>query len=246
MNVTEGLRDLVTDEPPFVLRPDDVVAAGRRRRRGRTLALTGAAGTAAVVAVGSLTLLASPATSPTTVRFGGDPTASSRQDTGDLTSEYYQVARANTPDNWTISDGFLEHDSGWWANVDDGTHGPGRLGLWRSTGGLQQHPCSDSEFVAKAASCTETMLDPTTRLIVRTVSQTNPINDVQVVIVHPDGSGVDVSDDNATWPNPPFRSGRYTVEEKMALNHGTVGSLEPLYTTDQLVAMAKALDATAP
>ena len=245
MNVTESLHDLVADEPPFVLRPDEVLSAGRRRRRRRTLALSGTAGAAAVVTIGSLALMSSTGTSPTTVRFAGEPTAAATQDTGDLSSEYYRIARASTPDGWTMSDGHLEHGSGWWANVDDGVHGPGRLGMWRSTSSLQQHPCSDAEFVAEAVSCTETMLDPTTRLIVRSVSRTNPINDIQVVIVHSDGSGVNVSDDNATWPDPPIRSGRYTVAEKRALNHGTIGSPEPLYTTDQLVAMAKALDSSA-
>lgn len=246
MNITDRLHDLVADEPAFVLRPDEALVAGRRRRRRRTLALTGTAGAAAVVTIGSLALLSPPGSAPTTIRFAGEPTASANQDTGDLSSEYYRLARANTPDGWTISDAHLEHDSGWWANVDDGIHGAGRLGMWRSTGSLQQHPCSDSEFVAEAASCTETMLNPTTRLIVRSVSRTNLINDIQVVIVHSDGSGVNVSDDNATWPDPPIRAGRYTVEEKMALNHGTIGSTEPLYSTDQLVAIAKALDAATP
>jgi hypothetical protein len=237
VNVTDGLRDLVSDEPPFVLRPDAAIAAGRRQRRVRGVALTA---TGAAVAAGAFALLAPGGSAPTTVRFADGPPS---QDTGDTTSAYYQVARAHTPADWTIRDGATEQDSGWWANVSDGVHGPGRLGLWRSTrGGLQQHPCSDSEFVAKATSCTETMLDAHRRLIVRTVSHTDPINDIQVVIVHSDGSGVNVSDDNATWPDIPagtvFRSG----EEKRERTRGTVGSPEPLYSTDQLVAMAKALD----
>ena len=244
MNVNEGLRDLLTDEPPFVLRPDEAVSAGRRRRRRRVAGTAMTAGAAAVVTVGSFALLAPSSTSkPATVRFGGTPTSASSTDTGDTSSVYYRIARAHTPDGWSIRDGYVDHISGFWADVDDGVHGPGRLGLFRSTGGLQQHPCSDSEFVAKADTCKETILDADTRLIVRGVSQTNPINDVQVVIVHGDGSGVNVSDDNATWPKVPERRTVFTEAEKRALNEGTIGSPEPLYSLDTLVAMAKALDA---
>jgi hypothetical protein len=243
VNITEGLHDLVADEPPFVLRPDAAVAAGRRRRHRRSLAVTGTAGVAAVATISAIALVSSRGTSPTTVRFSGEPSAAANHDTGDTTSEYYLVARAHTPSGWTIADGGREQ-FGWWANVDDGVHGPGRLGLFRSTaGGLQQHPCSDSEFVAKATSCTETMLDADTRLIVRSVSHTDPINDVQVVIVHADGSGVNASDDNATWPDIPSGTVFKTAEEKRVRTRGTIGSPVPLYSTDQLVAMAKALDA---
>ena len=241
MNVTEGLHDLLADEPPYVLRPDEVVAAGRRRVRRRALATTVTAGVAAVVAVGAVTLLSTPGT-PTTTVFAGQPTAASSNDTGDTSSVYYRIARQYTPAGWTIRDGYVDNGSGYWANVDDGVHGPGRLGMFVSTSSLQQHPCGDSEFVAKAESCTETMLDADTRLIVRGVSRTNPVNDVQVVIVHADGSGVNVSDDNATWPQAERRA-IYTEAEKRALNQGTIGSPAPLYSTDVLVQMAKALDA---
>lgn len=242
MNVTEGLHDLVSDEPPFLLRPDEAMAAGRRRRHVRGLTMIGTGGVVATLAIGSVTLVGGSSDSPpSTVGFGGTPTAASNQDSGDTSSVYYQVARAHTPDGWTIAKGALE-EFGWWANVDDGVHGPGRLGLWRGTS-FQQHPCSDSEFVAKASSCTETMLDADTRLIVRTVSRTNPINDIQVVIVHADGHGVNVSDDNATWPDIPALTVFTSEEEKRERTRGTVGSPEPLYSTDQLVAMAKALDA---
>ncbi|MFN2536957.1 MAG: hypothetical protein ABR549_02250 [Mycobacteriales bacterium] len=245
MNVTEGLHDLVIDEPPFLLRPEVPIVSGRRRRRARALGAVGTGAVATSVVVGSLALLGGTSSAPsTTIRFGGTPTAATSNDTGDISSEYYTIARAHTPAGWTIADAHREQASGWWANVDDGTHGPGRLGLWRSTGSLQQHPCSDSEFVAKATSCTETMLDADTRLIVRTVSHTNPINDIQVVIVHADGSGVNVSDTNATWPDIPAGRTFSTPEEKRAWTRGTIGSEAPLYSTDQLVAMAKALDAS--
>jgi hypothetical protein len=244
VNVTESLRDLVADEPPFVLRPDEVIAAGRRRSRVRTLTALGTGGVAVTALVTGLALVGgSGGGRSSTVRLGGQPTAGAA-DTGDTTSVYYRIARAHTPAGWTINHAFVEEASGWWADVDDGSHGPGRIGMFRSTGSLQQHPCSDSEFVAKATSCTETMLDADTRLIVRSVSHTNPINDIQVVIVHADGSGVNVSDDNAVFPDPRDFPPIVTPAQKRALNTGTVGSPEPLYSTDQLVAMAKALDAT--
>jgi hypothetical protein len=241
VNVTEGLHDLVADEPPFVLRPDEVLAAGRRRRRRGGIAVAGSGAVAASVVVGSVLLVHAPSSGSASVRFGGQPTAAAASDSGDLTSPYYQLARAHTPAGWVISRAHSEDGSGWWADVDDG-NGAGRLGMFRSTASLQQHPCSDSEFVAKAASCTETMLDADTRLIVRSVSHTDPVNDIQVVIVHGDGSGVNVSDDNATWPDIPPGTSFTTPAQKRYFSHGTVGSAIPLYSTDQLVEIAKALD----
>jgi hypothetical protein len=242
VNVHDTLRDLVADEPPFVLRPDEEMAAGRRRRRGRAVTVVGTAAVAASVAVGTL-VLAAPGTAPATVGFAGTPTAAANADSGELDNPYYAVARAHTPDGWTISKAKVDGD-GFWADVDDGVHGPGRLGMFRSNGQLQLHPCSDAEFVARATSCTETMLDADTRLIVRTVSHTDPINDIQVVIVHANGYGVNVSDDNAVLPDVPDGLIVATPEQKRALGRGTVGSAEPLYSTDQLVAMAEQLDAT--
>lgn len=239
------LSDLVADEPAYVLRPDEAIVAGRSRRRRRALLTTGVAGAVALGTVGALALLAAPTRPSSTVSFGAPPPAATSTDTGDLDNAYYRVARKHTPAGWTMAKVTLDGD-GLWADVtDDAGHGPGRFGLFVSKGGLQQHPCSDAEFVAKATSCTETVLDADTRLVVRTVSHTNPINDVQVGIIHANGYGVYASDDNAVWPD--IAPGTVlTPESKRELTKGTIGSPEPLYDLDDLVAMVKELDAAAP
>jgi hypothetical protein len=251
-NVHHGLRDLLTDEPPFILRPDEAITSGRRRRRQRLVGTTVLTGAAAVVTVGTFSMLAgAPASRPATVAFGaptaaaGDDTAGTDDtgDTGDTSSVYYRVARAHTPAGWSIKDGHLDPAFGFWANVDDGVHGPGRLGLWHSPSGLLQHPCSEEAFVDGAVRCTETMLDSDTRLVVRSVSRSNPVNTIMVVIVHTDGSGVAVADDNATWPDGPPAGTITTPDQRRTLAHGTIASPEPLYAMDSLVTMAKTLDA---
>ena len=72
MNPTDLMRDLVHDEPPFVLRPDDAIHAGRRRWRRRTMLVTGTAGAAALGTVGAFVVLSSPAPS-TSVGVGDEP-----------------------------------------------------------------------------------------------------------------------------------------------------------------------------
>jgi hypothetical protein len=241
--VKDILNDLVDGEPAYVLRPDEAIAAGRRRRRRRALLTTGTTGAVVLGTMGAFALLASPSKPTTTVTFAGQPTAAATSDSGDLDNVYYRVARKHTPAGWTMTKVTLDGD-GIWADVqDDQGNGPGRFGLYVSKGGLQQHPCSDAEFVAKAVSCTETALDADTRLVIRSTSRTNSINDVQVGIIHANGYGVYASDDNAVWPDPPIRSGAITPAEKLALNKGTIGSPEPVYDLDDLVAMVKELDA---
>jgi hypothetical protein len=65
-----------------------------------------------------------------------------------------------------------------------------------------------------------------------------------VVVVHRDGSGVHVGSDNATWPTFNVRSGeRVTVAQKTAMTTPTVTRSAPVYSVDQLVQIARAIDA---
>jgi hypothetical protein len=234
------LHDLIGDEPPFLLAPDSAIASGRRRRRRRQGAVLGTfVLTAGVVGSGAL-LLSNDSTPATSTVLAADPTASAAPADDNDGSSYYRIVRANTPAGWT----FTEPDSdagGWWATVDDG-NGAGRFGMFRSTGSLQLHPCSDSEFRSNG-TCVETELSPTSRLIVRGPNRWEAFSSAQVVIVHPDGSGVDVSIDNATWPDLPSGTRFTTADEKREATRGTVHRHDVVYSNDQLVAIAKAFDA---
>ncbi|HUR51695.1 MAG TPA: hypothetical protein VMZ11_06195, partial [Mycobacteriales bacterium] len=137
----------------------------------------------------------------------------------------------------TVPDGFQ-------ANVDDGA-GASRLylGISPSPGSLQQHPCSDHEF-ALDGPCKERSLDADTRLITRGPAASGPVTSTVVVIVHRDGSGVDVGNDNATWPwaDPPAGT-VVTAEEKRLMSTPSVNRPSPVYSVAQLVEIARAVDA---
>jgi hypothetical protein len=61
------------------------------------------------------------------------------------------------------------------------------------------------------------------------------------VIVHRDGSGVDVGNDSATWRTPP--DGVLTAESKAYYATPLVNRKLPVYSLAQLVEIAKAVDA---
>ncbi len=238
MNVNEGLRDLVADEPPYVLDVEGALAGGRRRRRGRvTAVLSGVGLTVGAVAAG--VVLLTPATPHDVLTPAAQPPAAAEGD-GSL---FYRVVRANTPAAWTITSIHSDGES-WWADVDDG-RGAQRVGISYSRGGLQLHPCSDSEYV-NGATCTETELSATSRLIVRGVSHDGPQKayaSAYAEIVHPNGYGTSASIDNATWKELPEGKVLYTEDEKRELTKGTIVNPVPLYSTDQLVAMVKQYEA---
>lgn len=239
MNLTEGLHELVRDEPPYALDPDGAVRGGRRRRRTRQGLLAGTA----VVAAGALAVALAGGGGPRQRLVPADqPTAAAPADSGDTSSAFYRAVRAHTPAAWTIS-GAQAEDQGWQADVDDGS-GAGRLSVGRSPhpGSLQQHPCGDPEF-AVGVSCVETQLDVDTRLVVRGLQAAGSVRDLVVVIVHADGGGVDVEADNATWPAGPPSGAVVTPQEKARLSTPTVTRPAPAYSVDQLVRLAKAVDA---
>ena len=238
MNLSDELRDLVADEPPYVLDPDAVVAGGRRRRRARTAGITAAVGVTATVAVGTVVALQPPTPvvhdSVTSRSFGSTAPQ----------GEIEQIVRAHTPAGWTLSEVHESAPAGFQANVDDG-QGASRLyvGISPSPGTLQQHPCEDAEF-ALGGFCREVDLDADTRLITRGPTASGPVTSSYAVIVHRDGSGVDVGNDNATWPwvEPGTVS---TPAQKRLLSTPSVNRDAPVYSLAQLVEIARAVDAAA-
>jgi hypothetical protein len=238
VNLTEELNDLVAHEPPYLLDPDAVVAGGARRRRARTTGLVAGLGLTAVVGTAAVLVLqpAAPRDSVTTTNVGS-PVAPAPQ------GRIEAIVRAHTPSTWTFAEVHETSPSDFQANVDDGD-GASRLyvGISPSPGTLQQHPCKDPEF-AGGGFCKELVLDERTRLIRRGPTPSGPVTSTYVVIVHSDGSGVDVGSDNATWPWVDRLSGPVTPEQKRAMTTPSVNRDLPVYSVDQLVEIAKAVDA---
>ena len=237
MNLADDLRDLLADEPPYLLDPEAALAGGRRRRRTRTTALALATGATAAVAVGGLLALPSHGTAGRQTLLGATPPTST---VAAAPGPLQRLVREQADPSWA----FTVHDestTSFDADVDDGT-GPGRMGLWLSPppGSIQQHPCRDPEF-AERAGCVETQLDPDTRLIVKGPGPSGPVTVLTVVLVHRDGSGVIAESDNATWPWP--RDGVITPDEKRALNQPSVNRALPVWSRDRLVKLVEAADA---
>lgn len=246
MNVAEHLHDLlvreIADEPPYRLDPDAALAGGRRRRRNRTVALTAAAGATGVVALSAVLALQPHRTNVQQTLFGAAPSATSATEPQ---SEFERILRAHTPSSWTISETQRLQSDGFQADVDDGD-GASRLyfGVSPSPGSLQQHPCSDREFALDSV-CKEVDLDADTRLITRGPAKSGPVTSAHVVIVHRDGSGVNVGNDNATWPWTGTEiTSPMTQEQKRAMTIGRVNRPLPVYSMAQLVEIAKAVDAS--
>ena len=238
MNVSEQLHELVTHEPPYVLDPDAALAGGRRRRRARSSGIAAAVGMTAVVGVGAVVALQPPTPvvhdSVTSRSFGSTAPQ----------GEIERIVREHTPAGWTLANVRETAPDGFMADVDDGS-GASRLyvGISPSPGTLQQHPCRDQEF-ALGGFCHEVDLDADTRLITRGPTASGPVTSSYAVIVHRDGSGVDVGNDNATWPWLDVAPGtRITPEDKRLLNRPSVNRREPVYSLAQLVELAKAVDA---
>jgi len=231
VNVSEKLHDLVADEPPYRMDPEGAVAGGRRRAQRRTAVLSASAVVA--LAVGAAGIVQAVRETPRQTVQLGAPVETHH---GPLET----VVRDHTPAGWTFAEA-EERDGGFSANVDDG-QGASRLyvGVTQPRGSLQQHPCSDPEF-ALDGPCKETELGDGRRLITRGPTASGPVTSAVVVIVHRDGSGVDVGNDNATWRRPP--DGVLTPETKLLYSTPSVNRTLPVYSIQQLVDIAKAVDA---
>jgi hypothetical protein len=236
VNVTEKLHDLVADEPPYRLNPDGALAGGRRRRRTRTAVLGVAASATGVVVLTGVLVVQPHRPAARQTLFGASPAA--------VAPEYgviETVVRAHTPSTWTFAESHETVPAGFQADVDDGD-GASRLyvGLTPSPGTLQQHPCSDHAF-ALDSLCREVDLDADTRLITRGLATSGPVSSEYVVIVHRDGSGVEVGNDNATWRWP--AGGVLAPETKAEFARPSVNRPLPIYSLAQLAKIAKSVDA---
>lgn len=240
------LHRLVTDEPPLGLTVGAVLQNGHRRRVRRRVAMAGSAAGAAAVATLGAAALAGGAGSPsdqltvTPFALSGAAAGVTAAAQPGLTPDQQRVATAiasASPAGWTFDFAADRWDgSGVEATADDGT-GPGRLMVGISTADQLLHPCADAEFSA-GATCTERALSDGSVLSMRGVVDARGTQYVDVVVTHPDGSGVMAESGNyvLNWPPPRVA----TPEQKQHLTHVTRNA--PTYDADQLAKVVLAVD----
>jgi hypothetical protein len=252
-NLRADLYDVVRDEPELMLTLDTVVAAGRsRRRRRRTGYGAGIAAVAAfAVAVAGVGVIGSSegtitqevALTPRVATVTPEAVTPAAGATS-LTTEQQRIHQAivdASPAGWTfeMSADRWQAWNGLEATANDGS-GPGRLMLGATTqpGAQQVRPCRDPEFKSGVA-CTETRLADGSVLSERALKDWNGIKTIEVVLSHPNGTGVMAESGNFTipWPLPEI----ITPEAKGHLPE--ISRTEPTYTTSQLAEVVKRVDA---
>jgi len=237
---------LVADEPPLLLTVDTAVGRGRRMRLHRRLGFTaGALGVAAIGAVSAVAVTSGGGHARdqlvvTPFAMSGN-TSTATPDHG-LSADQERVAdaiRDASPSGWTFEMAADRWDgSGVEATADDGS-GPGRLmiGISRPVGSQQLHPCSDAEFKA-GVTCSERTLADGSVLSKRALIDWKGTQYIDVVVTHPDGTGVMAESGNFVidWPPPQV----VTAEQKRHLTHVTRSA--PTYTVDELAKVVLAVD----
>ena len=249
-SLRERLDGLVADEPPLRIHLGDVVADGRRRRRrhhaGRIVVGAISLGTVAAATAIPLALANQRNNSQQTLSIrpfavtGAQLPAAVSSDAG-LSAGQQRVAdaiRSASPQGWSFDMSNDRWDGlGVEATANDGT-GPGRLMVGVSTGDQLVHPCQDSEFRA-GASCTERTLADGSVLSLRGLIDYHGIEYIDVVLSHPDGSGVMAESGNFTIDWPPPRV--ITPEQKRHLDQVT--RTDPTYSVEQLAKVVVQVDA---
>jgi hypothetical protein len=242
----DDLRRLVADEPALHLTADSARTHGRRIRVRRRLAMASGAVTAAAVATVGVVALTNTGTSSdrltvTPFALSGTAATVGSVDPG-LTADQQRVAdaiRAASPAGWTFDFSADRWDgSGVEATADDGS-GPGRLMIGVSTGQGSQllHPCADPEFKA-GVGCVERTLGDGSVLSLRDLIDYHGTEYIDVVVTHPDGTGVMAEAGNFVidWPPPQVA----TPEMKRHLTHVTRSA--PTYDLEQLARVVLAVD----
>jgi hypothetical protein len=149
--------------------------------------------------------------------------------------------RVSSPAGWRFTLGSDRLDGDWRidGDVDDGS-GPGRLSVdvTLRPGMLQADPCADPEF-RQGARCVRRPLPDGDLLVLRdVVADPGGMKTIEVVLVHPDRSGIGAEAGNwtiATLPNgTPLSQGE--------LPKPRVTRPDLLYTVDQLAQLVLAVD----
>jgi TolB protein len=179
-----------------------------------------------------------PRPSPTDATPTPTPSPASQ---GGMFAAMLDAIRASSPPGWRFTLGSDRLDGDWRidGDVDDGS-GPGRLSVdvTLRPGMLEADPCADPEF-RQGARCVRRRLPNGDLLVLRDiVVDPGGMKTIEVVLVHPDRSGVGAEAGNwtiATLPNgTPLSQGE--------LPKPRVTRSDPLYTVEQLARLVLAVD----
>jgi TolB protein len=149
--------------------------------------------------------------------------------------------RGSSPPSWrfTLASDRLDGDWRLDGDVDDGS-GPGRLyvDVTLRPGMLEADPCADPEF-RQGARCVRRPLPNGDLLVLRdVVIDPGHMKTIEVVLVHPDRSGIGAEAGN--WTIATLPSG--TPLSQGELPKPRVIRPDPLYTVDQLAQLVLAVD----
>ncbi len=160
---------------------------------------------------------------------------------GGMFAAMLDAIHAASPQGWRFTLGGDRLDGDWRLDGDAETgSGPGRLYVDVTTrpGNIEADPCADSEF-RQGAPCTEHRLADGSLLVLRDVV-TGPghMKTIDVVLVHPDRSGVTAETGN--WTIAALPNGTPISQGQLATPRVTRS--DPLYTVDQLARLVRAVD----
>jgi hypothetical protein len=153
----------------------------------------------------------------------------------------FEAIRASGPPDWrfTLESDRLDGDWRLDGDVDDGS-GPGRLSVnvTLRPGMLQADPCADPEF-RQGGPCVQKPLPNGDLLVLRDiVVEAGHMKTNEVVLVHPDRSGIGAEAGN--WSIGALPNG--TSSSQSELPTPRVTRPDPLYTVDQLAQLVLAVD----
>jgi TolB protein len=160
---------------------------------------------------------------------------------GGMFAAMLDAIRASSPPGWRFTLGSDRLDGDWRldGDVDDGS-GPGRLyvDVTLRPGMLEADPCADPEF-RQGARCVRRRLPNGDLLILRDiVADPGGMKTIEVVLVHPDRSGVGAEAGNWTiGAADPTPSSQSEVPTPLVVTRPA-----PLYTVDQLAQLVLAVD----
>jgi len=149
--------------------------------------------------------------------------------------------RASSPPGWTFTLNSDRLDGDWRldGDADDGA-GPGRLSVdvTLRPGMLESDPCADHEF-RQGAPCVKRQLSNGDLLVLRDiVIDAGGMKTIEVVLIHPDRSGIGAEAGN--WTIAALPDG--TPVSQSDLPKPQVTRADPLYTVDQLAQLVLAVD----
>jgi hypothetical protein len=170
---------------------------------------------------------------------GPTPTQSAPPQSG-MFGAMLDAIRNSSPTGWrfTLTSDRLDGDWRLDGNADDGS-GPGRLyvDLTVRPGMFEADPCADSEF-RQGARCVRRPASHGDLLFLRDVVTDGDMKTIEVVLVHPDRSGVEAEAGNWTIASLPSS----TPAAQQDLPTPRVTRPEPLYTVYRLAQLVLAVD----